>query len=200
MGDYSKSNNSIIANNFHWFEIKTRHCNSCNSNFYEFNNFEILELDIFEAYQQFKQPLTLSQCLNFQCKKIQNYFCKNCGSYTQTQVFKNIYSSPLSFIFSLNRGNLDQNLLNINFQVEEYIDISQFIENPKSISKYSLCGIVSISTKENNQYVCFGKSPADKQWYLYNDENVTDTNINDIIHSNNKHEYIPCILLYQHMK
>ena len=200
LGDYSKSNNSIIANNFHWFEIKTRHCNSCNSNFYEFNNFEILELDIFEAYQQFKQPLTLSQCLNFQCKKIQNYFCKKCGSYTQNQVFKNIYSSPLSFIFSLNRGNLDQNLLNINFQVEEYIDISQFIENQKSISKYTLCGIVSISTKENNQYVCFGKSPVDKQWYLYNDENVTDTNINDIIHFNNNHEYIPCILLYQHMK
>ena len=200
LNDYTKSNNSIIANNFHWFEIKTRYCSLCKLNFYEFKDFETLELDISEAYKQFKQPFTLLQCLNFQSKKFQNSFCQKCGTYTQNQVLANIYSSPITFIFSLNRGNLDQNLLNINFIVEENIDISQFLENQKSYSKYSLCGIVSISRKENNKYVCFGKSPVDKQWYLYNDEIVTDTNINYIIQSNNNQEYIPCILLYQYMK
>ena len=200
LNDYTKSNNSIIANNFHWFEIKTRYCGSCNTNFYEFKDFETLELDISEAYKQFKQPFTLLQCLTFQSKKFQNSFCQKCGIYTQNQILSNIYSSPIHFIFSLNRGNLDQNLLNINFIVEENIDISQFLENKRSYSKYSLCGIVSISRKENNKYVCFGKSPVDKQWYLYNDEMVTDTNINSIIQSNNNQEYIPCILLYQFIK
>ena len=200
LNDYTKSNNSIIANNFHWFEIKTRYCGSCNTNFYEFKDFETLELDISEAYKQFKQPFTLLQCLTFQSKKFQNSFCQKCGIYTQNQILSNIYSSPITFIFSLNRGNLDQNLLNINFIVEENIDISQFLENKRSYSKYSLCGIVSISRKENNKYVCFGKSPVDKQWYLYNDEMVTDTNINSIIQSNNNQEYIPCILLYQFIK
>jgi ubiquitin C-terminal hydrolase len=200
LNDYTKSNNSIIANNFHWFEIKTRYCGSCNTNFYEFKDFETLELDISEAYKQFKQPFTLLQCLTFQSKKYQNSFCQKCGTYTQNQILSNIYSSPIHFIFSLNRGNLDQNLLNINFIIEENIDISQFLENKRSYSKYSLCGIVSISRKENNKYVCFGKSPVDKQWYLYNDEIVTDTNINYIINSNNNHEYIPCILLYQFIK
>ena len=200
LNDYTKSNNSIIANNFHWFEIKTRYCGSCNTNFYEFKDFETLELDISEAYKQFKQPFTLLQCLTFQSKKYQNSFCQKCGTYTQNQILSNIYSSPITFIFSLNRGNLDQNLLNINFIVEENIDISQFLENKRSYSKYSLCGIVSISRKENNKYVCFGKSPVDKQWYLYNDEIVTDTNINYIIQRNNNQEYIPCILLYQFIK
>ena len=200
LNDYTKSNNSIIANNFHWFEIKTRYCGSCNTNFYEFKDFETLELDISEAYKQFKQPFTLLQCLTFQSKKFQNSFCQKCGIYTQNQILSKIYSSPITFIFSLNRGNLDQNLLNINFIVEENIDISQFLENKRSYSKYSLCGIVSISRKENNKYVCFGKSPVDKQWYLYNDEIVTDTNINYIIQSNNNQEYIPCILLYQFIK
>ena len=200
LNDYTKSNNSIIANNFHWFEIKTRYCGSCNTNFYEFKDFETLELDISEAYKQFKQPFTLLQCLTFQSKKFQNSFCQKCGIYTQNQILSNIYSSPITFIFSLNRGNLDPNLLNINFIVEENIDISQFLENKRSYSKYSLCGIVSISRKENNKYVCFGKSPVDKQWYLYNDEMVTDTNINYIINYNNNHEYIPCILLYQFIK
>jgi ubiquitin C-terminal hydrolase len=200
LSDYTKSNNSIIANNFHWFEIKTRYCGSCNTNFYEFKDFETLELDISEAYKQFKQPFTLLQCLTFQSKKFQNSFCQKCGIYTQNQILSNIYSSPITFIFSLNRGNLDPNLLNINFIVEENIDISQFLENKRSYSKYSLCGIVSISRKENNKYVCFGKSPVDKQWYLYNDEMVTDTNINYIIQYNNNQEYIPCILLYQFIK
>ena len=47
---------------------------------------------------------------------------------------------------------------------------------------------------------CFCKNFQDNKWYLYNDEMVTDTNINYIINSNNNHEYIPCILLYQFIK
>ena len=199
MNDFGKSNNSIISNNFHWFEIKTKHCTGCNLNFYDFNNYETLELDLLGAYQKYKQMFTLNQCLEYQKQKVINSFCQKCQNYKQFNIFTNIYSSPLYFIFSLNRGDLNNpNLLNIPFQVEPNIDIYNYLENKQAFSKYELYGIVSISKAENNKYVCFGKSPVDKQWYLYNDEIVKNTNINEVINSNCGNPYIPCILLYQH--
>ena len=181
--DFQKSNNSIISNNF-----------------YEFNNFETLELDISGAFNQYKSPFTLGQCLGFQRQKNQDSFCHVCQKYNKIQIYTSIYSSPIYFIFSLNRGNPDQNLLNIKFLIEENIDISQFLENKKSFSKYELIGIVSISMKDNYKYVCFGKSPADKKWYLYNDEKVDNIDIGTVIYCNNNSDYVPCILLYQFQK
>ena len=92
-----------------------------------------------------------------------------------------------------------QNLFNIKFIVEEKIDIGQFLENKKAYTKFELIGIVSYYPNEK-KYVCFGKSPADKKWYLYNDEKVIDTNTNEVICRNINMEFIPCILLYQFMK
>ena len=197
MTDFAKSNGSIISNNFHWFQLKTKHCNSCNQNFYEFKNFETFELDISEAFNQFKSPFTLLQCLKFQSQKMQNIFCNNCNNYSQFQVYSKIYSSPLYFIFSLNRGDLAQNLLKINVNIEEKIDISEYLENQASFKKFELCGIVSV---KDNKYICFGKSPVDKQWYIYDDENVVNTNINEVIVNHNNNAYVPCILLYQFLK
>jgi len=126
-------------------------------------------------------------------KKHSDYFFND-----KIQIYKSIYSSPIYFIFSLNRGNPDPNLLNIKFLIEENIDVSQFLENKKSFSKYELIGIVSISMKENYKYVCFGQSPVDNNWYLYNDEFVNDINENLIL--NSAQGYIPYILLYKYCK
>ena len=197
--DFIKSNNSIISNIFHWFEIKDKKCKTCNRYYYEFKNFETLELDISEAFNQLKSPFNLSQCLNVQSHRNQKVFCYKCQKYTEFQINSRIYSTPVHFIFSLNRGNLDPNLLNINFIVEEKIDLSQYVENKMSNCKFELQGIVSISSNEQ-KYVCFGKSPVDKQWYVYNDDNVNNTDISQVITYNNNNAYIPCILLYHFIK
>ena len=197
--DFIKSNNSIISNIFHWFEIKDKKCKTCNRYYYEFKNFETLELDISEAFNQLKSPFNLSQCLNVQSHRNQKVFCYKCQKYTEFQINSRIYSTPVHFIFSLNRGNLDPNLLNINFIVEEKIDLSQYVENKMSNCKFELQGIVSISSNEQ-KYVCFGKSPVDKQWYIYNDDNVNNTDISQVITYNNNNAYIPCILLYHFIK
>ena len=74
------------------------------------------------------------------------------------------------------------------------------MENKNSISKYDLIGIVSISIKENFKYVCFGRSPVDKKWYLYNDEKVNEVILAQVTQLNNNMEYVPCTLLYQYKK
>ena len=202
LNDFMKSNQSKISDNFHWFELKSKFCSGCKLKYYSFNNFETLDLDILGTFQKNSYaPISLLSCLNYQSQKSQNIFCQKCQEYTQFQINTKIYSSPINFIFTLNRGYPDQNqnLLNIKFMVEEKIDIGQYLENKKAFAKFELIGIVSYYMQEK-KYVCFGKSPADKKWYLYNDEKVMDTNNNEVINRNNNMEYIPCILLYQFMK
>ena len=202
LNDFMKSNQSKISDNFHWFELKSKFCSGCKLKYYSFNNFETLDLDILGTFQKNSYaPISLLSCLNYQSQKSQNIFCQKCQKYTQFDINTKIYSSPINFIFTLNRGYPDQNqnLLNIKFMVEEKIDIGQYLENKQAFTKFELIGIVSYYMQEK-KYVCFGKSPADKKWYLYNDEKVMDTNNNEVINRNNNMEYIPCILLYQFMK
>jgi len=199
LGDFGKSNNSIISNSFHWFEIKSKFCFNCKINFYDFNNYEIFELDIKGANEKYKAPFTLTDCLKNQTQKFQQLFCEKCGGYQNFTIETKIFSSPIYFIFSLNRGNLDQNLLNINFKLEEKIDITQYLDKQGAFSQYELSGVVSVCLSKN-KYVCFGKSPVDKQWYIYDDSNVSNSNINEVINYNSGYGYVPCILLYSHMK
>ena len=196
---YMKSNKSIISLNFHWFEMNSQKCSQCQNQLFHIKAYETLELDIAGYVSKSNNfPLTISKCLDFQSKKKKKLFCKNCKTYKDMDIFTNIYSAPNYFIFSLNRENKKINLLNILLMIENNIDLSQFIENKNYYTKFELQGIVSISLKENCKYVCFGKSPIDNQWYLYNDENVFNGDLNTVlnIHNNNP-MYVPCILLYK---
>ena len=197
MEDFVKSNKSILANNFIWFEIKTKLCPSCKTCYYEFNHFETLELNIVSAYQKFNAPLNLCQTLFYQNQKNQKIYCLREQQYTMANVTSKIYS-PNYFIFSLNRGNFDTNLMKIPFNLEQEIDISKLLDNPQSYKKFELIGVVSISTAENKKYVCFGRSPVNYKWYLYNDDHSAEnTDINNVVNVHNSGQYIPCILMYQ---
>ena len=114
--------------------------------------------------------------------------------------FSKIFVTSHTIIFSLNRGELGKdNLINIPFNIDEKLNLRFFLEKQEYLSLYELYGIVSI-TKENNdfKYVSFCKSPVDSNWYLYNDENVQQLDLNNIfILHNARRQFIPCILSYK---
>ena len=186
--------------NFHWFEMNSQKCSKCQNQFFHIKEYETFELDI-DGYisKNNNVSLSIARCLDFQGKKKQKLFCKNCKTYNDMDILTKIYSPPNYFIFSLNRENKKNNLIGVPFFIENIIDLNQYIDNKESYTKFELQGIVSISIKENNKYVCFGKSPIDNQWYLYNDKNVFNGDLNSILnfHNNNNPIYVPCILLYK---
>ena len=199
--NYYKSNKSIISLNFIWFEIKSQRCTRCKTEFFSLRNYETLDLDLSYFYSMnYNQALTITKCLEFQRYKQQKSFCKKCQGYNMMMNITNgIISLPNYLVFSLNResSNNNINLKSVPFLVEEVIDLSNFIELNESFSRYELQGIVSISWQEN-KYVCFGKSPVDHKWYLYNDEKCFNGDINAVLDLNNNNKgYIPCILLYK---
>ena len=200
IGNYNKSNRSIISLNFISFEIKSQKCTQCNNEFFSLRSYETLELDLSNYYtMNYNHPLTIAKCLEFQSSKQQQFFCKGCNNYSIINISTKIYSSPSYLIFSLNRENAN-NLVNVPFFIEENIVLNNFIEN-QFFSKYELQAVVSISLRENNKYVCFGKSPVDQKWYLYNDKNWSSGDINGVLNlHNNNQGFVPCLLLYKGFK
>ncbi len=147
-----------------------------------------------------KEPnIKLEDCLDFYTKprKVKK-FCEYRNQYFENTVTKTIYSSPNIFIFLLDSEY--NSLKGVNFLLEKRINLVKFRENKLSPCYYELNGIV-IHDKSNNKYLVYCASPVDKNWYLYQDENVNFMNFNGFIDTyNNRTDLKPCILLYQAIK
>ena len=84
--------------------------------------------------------------------------------------------------------------------LEKRINLIKFIENKLSPYNYELIGII-IHDINNNKYLAYCASPVDKNWYLYNDQNVNLLNFDEFIDIyNNRTDLKPYILLYQFIK
>ena len=130
-------------------------------------------------------------------------YCSNCKSTEDIICSSKIFLTSHVIIFCINRGIdfSDKNkLLQIKLNIDEKIDLSNFIEEEKSPKKYKLIGIISIFLQEQ-RYINFCESPVDKKWYYYNNEKkVEEINIETIlknINENEKNEYIPTTLIYK---
>jgi ubiquitin C-terminal hydrolase len=193
--DFQNRHKSVVSNLFNWFQLKEASCGACNNTTCSFHTYNTFDLDILGCSRN-NNFININNCLTYNSLgRPKKAYCNNCRKFTQMMSSSKIYSSPNTFIFLLNRGNMDQNLMNIRFQLEEKINIKKFIENQDAPSFYELNGIVSIDLK-NHKYVSFCMSPVDKNWYYYNDEDIQPTNINNVIQLHNNGGYIPCILLY----
>ena len=192
------NNNSIISNYFTWFSLKRIQCNKCSDKIYSFQNFQTFDLNI-SLVAKFKktQNLKLLDCIEFNQLNFlkNNIFCENCKSYNRVTECKKIYTSPNYFIFLL---DIKENK-NINFILEQKINLEKYIESKNQIpTSYELNGIVFFD-KNKNKYNALCVSPIDKNWYLYDDENVQMLNISiflNLINNNNNGTYRLCILLY----
>ena len=196
--NFMKNYNSKISQFFNWFEIKELNCTKCGNKCYNFNTYNMLELDIMLTYYFKKQPITIYDCFKmFESPKTFKYFCQKCKRYTDFIKTSKIYVSPNYFIFSLDRKDLDQNLLKIPFSIDKKIEITNFVEESQSPKYYQLIGIMSYSLYSKS-YVSFCMSPVDNQWYLYYNENVEFKSIDEIINlHNNQKMCIPCALIYE---
>ena len=197
--DFMNNNNSIISNCFTWFNIKRLQCTKCSNKTYYFQYFQTFDLNIaLVAKYKKTQNLNLLDCVEFnRLNFLKNHiFCEKCKSYNKVTVCNKIYSSPNYFIFLL---DMNENS-NINFILEQKINLEKFVESKNKIpTSYELNGIVFFD-KKKNKYNALCVSPIDKNWYLYDDENVQMINISNFLNlvNNNKNTtFLLCILLYK---
>ena len=202
---FKNSENSMISNHFNWFEIKKLKCTECNNKSYDLKTFNTFTLDFENSYNNVKNQknnLTIYDCLTYhKITHQRNLFCKNCNNLKKMDCNCKILSSPINFVFSVDRGGDyfedTRKLQSIPFVLNDKIQLENFIDNESAPKNYELIGMVSISINEK-KYVSICNSPVDNNWYLYNDENSGQVDITNIIKKHNdSKELIPSILIYQ---
>ena len=196
--NFQYTNTSLISNILNWFELKEFTCTNCNQTMYTFHTYNTLELDILGCYKMSNPNsfLTIENCLQYQMfPKQTKLYCFKCKKYNIIKFTSKIFSSPNNFIFLLDRGNMQPNLMNIRFMIEEYIDLGKYVDTQAVPTKYQLNGILSIDSNQQ-KYVCFCLSPSEKKYYLYDDDKISILEPRELINAHNNNQYIPCILSY----
>ena len=198
---FNKENNSIITQILNYCQIKTYNCNYCHNSFYETQNFFTFRLNPNDI-ENYCNPneiknITIMDCLkNESCKNNINYYCPKCNSYKLFDIYYKFYEIGKKIIFLIDR---DTNNISskIHFEVEEKIDLKEYIYKNRKKAKYELCGIISLDKNKENNFVSFIKCHLNQKWYLFIDDiYVEKKNINEILNDNNNGKYIPYTLMY----
>jgi ubiquitin C-terminal hydrolase len=189
---------SVISQTVAFDQINKISCCQCGYTSRRAMTFNTFDLNIYKTYQCYQKTINIYDCLNnWQSSNYPKLYCYNCRDFTPRNRISIIGSTPKVFIFLLQRGvkfNQKNKKININFILEEKIDLSKYIEKGL-LNIYELTGIVSILASEK-KYISYCKSPIDHFWYYYNDTKVESISLSDIISFSNNQKIIPCILYY----
>lgn len=199
--NFLKNNDSIISKTFSWYELSKAKCNKCNDIKYKFKSFFTFDLDIQSFHKERKlNVISINDCLALWSskKKLLNIYCDSCNSLSEIENSKSIVGTPKFFLFILDRGNFNEQLMNLNFIIDSEIDIQPYCENIQESTKYELNAIVSIF---NKKYISLVKND-ENSWLLFDDSKIqmieNNLALNENYNSDIKH--IPCILLYKLLK
>lgn len=193
------SNYSVIFNTFSWISKKERQCTTCNTKYYNYNEFYTLDLEIVEYVQDLKDKnqdyghIKISDCLEFKRRKniIPNVYCKICMGQRNFRQISIIYTSPNCLVFTLSNNREEK----IKIIYENELDLSNYIRRTECPSHYSLVGIVVFY---NEKYIALSKNPITEKWYYFNDDQVEEFNIENLFGCDT--DYIPTILFYYKKK
>ena len=108
-----------------------------------------------------------------------NLYCNICNkNQNSVKVFKMFYTCPLNLILAMDYSKEDNFIL----QIEEYIDISNYVER-KDISKtkYRLIGAIFNEKKDDIvKYISYTKDIIDGQWKYFNGKTYENSNLNEL--------------------
>ena len=122
----------------------------------------------------------LIQEINMKCK-----YCSN--NQEDVMVYKKFYISPLNLIL----GFIYSNKSIFDLQIEEFIDISEFVErNDINKSKYRLIGAIFTEQfeKEEKRYVSYTRDVYG-QWKYFNGKYLSNSDLNEL----QNHEHIEAL-------
>ena len=199
INDYLSENKSIISENFSLYELEEVRCPCCGTRKNRFKSFFTFDLDIENINIQEKNKIKLYDCLDrlFNTNKKKVYCDSNkCHDFTEADCTKSIIKTPTIFAFLIDRKNFDKNLMDINFVIDEKINLRPYMYYSCNNVDYQLKAIVSIFIIEN-KYINFVK--IENIWYAFDDKKIQKVEYDDIFntHRESSIQHIPCILIYE---
>ena len=186
--NYFQNNyNSIISQLFYFIDLSQINCLKCNinPNNIEINYLLIFSLDEIEEFKgNDKNIITIEDCFKFYKKtKNLNQLCNNCEEEEKKENNIIFMKGPKILLIYLN----SEKKLGIEFELEEKINLDNFIYSRNNTNNYELINVVY---EENKNSWTFCKSFSDNNWYSY-EKNNPFLNLRVI-----KNKKIPLLLFY----
>jgi ubiquitin C-terminal hydrolase len=187
--NYYKSNyKSIISDIFYGFKNDTLTCSKCSNTSHSINLYDILifptdEIKNFKNYSS--DSILIEECFEYNERKIdlyncRNYLCNFCNNYANGVLTTKLVLLPKILIVAFDRK--EEKDFNVKVNFDEFLDLRKFVFYDSKIYKYELIGVIKNINKFNEikKYIAFCKSCANKNWYLYDDMNVTKADFKDV--------------------
>ena len=194
----NKNNISPFAKYLYGFSQTCSECLKCGIKKYNYECFNFINFPLLDIKNYIKKCkvnyndryiLNIEDCLLYN-QKMEIYngnnkmMCNNCNSFQDGRIQRLIDIAPSIFVIILDRG-IDNMNFNENFNFDEYLDLSQFIQDKNnSCYKYYLSGVITHIGKSGKfgHFVAFSKMDINSLWYLYNDSSVKQCkDINEVL-------------------
>ena len=180
VSNFSSNFNSNISNNFVGHFETIRKCSSCGILTYLFTFFFSLEFDLNLPLllKQKKSEINLIELfkmqneINIDLKGFKKFRCLKCKNEVEHKESKIFYLFPYQLVISFDRGNNDENKININFPKE--LDLSEIVKDKKYSPKlFNLFGIIKrCDIKSREHYISIIFNEEEKSWYIFDDESM----------------------------
>ena len=198
-------NNNIIGNLFYTFIEKVKVCGKCDNHINEFYGDYSFEFPLETIYKSINKnqdednkKLSLYDCFSYfiepkSFEGEESIYCGICKKEIKYTCTNKILSLSQVLIIILNRG--EDNIFKCNFDFPENLDLQKYIKSEKSNYNFTLKGVVTHlgNDVKDNHFVAFCRHRISKEWYFYNDTDVT-------LCTDQVNEYkkgIPYILIYE---
>ena len=204
--DFKRNYNSKISNLFYGASESEFVCQGCGITKYNFQLYSILEFPLQQVNEYFcslgkkslilpnntNPDINLYECFEFYQKANimtgeNQIYCNMCNTTCNVVHSTKLYSAPNYIIINLNRGKDIKYECNVDFPEQLYL--SKYLTFKKNNTNFELYAVISYI---NGDFVAYIKNDSDKNWYLYNNSDVTECS--------KPHQYkegMPYILFYQ---
>ena len=207
--NFTKENNSCISKCLYGITKLTLYCHQCQNALYNFEPYSYLYFNLskvldykFNKYNNDSNELNIFDCLEYYQRTEtligdKGIFCPYCQRQTESTCIKNLYSSKTVLIFVFERNKNNEIYEDIDFDLEETINLRDYIqyqkEGEKIKEKFYLSGIVTYFEDNygNQSFKGFCRMGKNNVWFCYDNEDVYPVEFKDI--KNNGH---PIILFY----
>ena len=194
---FNNENKSVISDEFYGSMNTMTTCGYCKVTIHNVQSINILFFPL-EEIRKFKNYsnnlIKIEDCFQYYERQeiYPSCYCNNCRQLYPAYNQSKIIWAPPTLIINLNRGRGLQ--FDVNIQLEEYIDLKNYIFYSESPHKYELVGIICHygSNDMGGHFIAYCKNCNDCQWYRFNDALITPISFNQITG-------LPYVLFYSYI-
>ena len=199
MNKFRKQNNSIIINEFYYYQNRMETCGNCFNTSPKVQSNNILDFPL-EEVRKFKgyidNLVSIKDCFEYNQREqtFNDYYCSKCNQVTTFRYKTQIISAPKTLVINLNRGKGIE--YDVKIKLEETMDIREFVFMNNSPYYYELTGVICHFGENNNagHFIAYCKNSNNCKWYKFNDAFVEECPFTEV-----QEKGLPYVLFYNYV-